>query len=66
MERKKLIQEADELMKDYCKDCFLYNHNKLEYGKRKAHRFCISECTVGGKLKEYGERLSGTSKETEY
>jgi hypothetical protein len=59
LERKKLIEEADELMKDYCKDCFLYRQNKLELGKRGAHRFCISQCTVGYKLKEYGEKLSG-------
>lgn len=58
MERKKLMQEADELMKEFCQDCFLYQHNKTEYGKRNAHRFCISQCTVGNKLKEYGEKLS--------
>ncbi|HEO8421257.1 zinc-finger domain-containing protein [Niallia sp. FSL W8-0635] len=59
MERKKLIEAADELMKDYCKECFLYRQNKIEYGKRRAHRFCISQCTVGNKLKGYGEKLSG-------
>lgn len=59
MKRKNWIQKAEELMDDYCKDCFLYKHNKLEKGKRNAHRFCISECTVGMKIKEYGEKLSG-------
>ncbi|KAB7672986.1 zinc-finger domain-containing protein [Bacillus sp. B1-b2] len=63
MERKKLIHEADELMKDYCNDCFLYKQNKEDIGKRNAHRFCISQCTVGIKLREYGERLTGTYKE---
>ncbi|AYV66810.1 MULTISPECIES: zinc-finger domain-containing protein [Niallia] len=60
MQRKKWMKEADELMQDYCKDCFLYRQNKVEYGKRGAHRFCISQCTVGNKLKEYGEKLSSS------
>ncbi|TRZ39126.1 zinc-finger domain-containing protein [Niallia circulans] len=50
-------------MNDYCKGCFLYEHNKTDKGKRHAHRFCISECTVGLEIKKYGDMLAGNIKE---
>ncbi|PKG24065.1 zinc-finger domain-containing protein [Niallia nealsonii] len=59
MERKKWMQEVEILMNDFCKDCFLYGHHKNEKGKRYAHRFCISQCTVGEKIKAYGEKMMG-------
>ncbi|MED4040500.1 zinc-finger domain-containing protein [Niallia taxi] len=62
-DRKKWLQRAENLMNDYCKDCFLYEHNKTDKGKRHAHRFCISECTVGLEIKKYGDMLAGKVKE---
>jgi len=62
-DRKKWLQRAEELMNGYCKGCFLYEHNKTEIGKRQAHRFCISECTVGLEIKKYGDKLAGIYKE---
>lgn len=58
MTKKELFQYVESIMDQYCKGCFLYQHIKNEAGKRVAHRFCISECTVGENLKEFGKKLS--------
>jgi transcriptional regulator of aromatic amino acid metabolism len=55
--RMELLTQLEELMNVYCKDCLLHDHFKKEGGRRRAHRFCISQCTVGEKLKEYGKML---------
>jgi len=58
MERKQLLQEVNELLSTYCDGCFLKTYFRKEYGKKNAHQFCIRKCSVGEKLKKYGERLS--------
>lgn len=59
MERKKYFDEVEDIFSFDCKDCFVYKHFKKEKGKRFAHKFCISECTVGEKLKSIGNKLGG-------
>jgi hypothetical protein len=56
--RLELIENVESLMDQYCKGCFLKISLKQEGGRRFAHRFCITQCTVGEKLKEYGRKLS--------
>ncbi|WP_077215383.1 zinc-finger domain-containing protein [Bacillus dakarensis] len=58
MKREKILSEVDDLMKSYCEGCFLHKLHKDEKGRRFAHRFCISACTVGEKIKYYGEKLT--------
>ncbi|MFD1738443.1 zinc-finger domain-containing protein [Bacillus salitolerans] len=58
MEQKKVLLEVNHLLDTYCEQCFLNSYFKKEYGKCYAQRFCIHECTVGQKLKKYGEKLS--------
>ncbi|MDQ0272043.1 zinc-finger domain-containing protein [Cytobacillus purgationiresistens] len=58
MEKKKIVQEVGSLMGHYCEECFLYKHHRKEKGRNFAHRFCISECTVGQKIKSIGKKLS--------
>ncbi|WP_160721227.1 zinc-finger domain-containing protein [Bacillus sp. USDA818B3_A] len=55
--RKELLSQLEGLMNQYCSGCFLHEHLKKEDGRRAAHRFCISQCTIGEKLREYGKRL---------
>jgi hypothetical protein len=55
--RRELFSHVETLMIQYCEGCFLHQHLKKEGGRRMAHRFCISQCTVGEKLQEYGEKL---------
>jgi hypothetical protein len=57
-ERRELLSHVENLMGEYCDGCFLHQHLKKEGGRRLAHRFCISQCTVGEKLQEYGKKLS--------
>lgn len=58
MNRKELFSEVGEILDTYCKDCFLKSHFRKEYGKKYAQTFCIKKCTVGQRLKEYGDKLS--------
>jgi hypothetical protein len=52
------MEKIESLMAEYCDGCFLSTHLKEESGRRFAHRFCISQCTVGNEMKEYGKKLS--------
>ena len=56
--RREMIEMVDSLMDQYCMGCFLKQFLKQEGGKRSAHRFCITQCTVGENLKEFGKKLS--------
>lgn len=56
--RKELLSHVEALMVHYCEGCFLHHHFKMEGGRRLAHRFCISQCTIGEKIQEYGKNLS--------
>jgi hypothetical protein len=45
-------------MDQYCEGCFLHQQMNKEGGRRLAHRFCITQCTVGEQLQEYGKKLT--------
>lgn len=61
MKKKEIYKEITELNDTYCQDCFVKKHFRKEYGKAVAHSFCITKCTVGEKLKDYGRMLSNES-----
>ncbi|MGG3469573.1 zinc-finger domain-containing protein [Neobacillus pocheonensis] len=50
--------QVESMMKQYCDGCFLHQYLKKEGGRRAAHRFCITQCTVGERLQEFGKRLT--------
>ncbi|MEH7335907.1 zinc-finger domain-containing protein [Neobacillus drentensis] len=56
--RKELLSQVENMINHYCAGCFLHQYLKKEGGRRAAHRFCISQCTVGEKLQEYGKKLT--------
>ncbi|MEH7113440.1 zinc-finger domain-containing protein [Neobacillus niacini] len=56
--RKELFFHVESLLCQYCNGCFVHKQFKQEGGRRFAHRFCISQCTVGEKLQEYGKKLT--------
>ncbi len=58
MNRKEIYHEVEAIMNYYCDNCFLYKYNRKEKGRNYAHKFCISTCTVGEKIKQCGKRLS--------
>jgi hypothetical protein len=58
MNRKEIYNEVEMIMHYYCEDCFLYKQNRKEKGRNYAHRFCITQCTVGEKIKQCGKKLS--------
>ena len=57
MSRKEILAEVENLLSTYCNGCFLKKHHKHEKGKRFAHKFCITECTVGNQIKTCGNKL---------
>ncbi|WP_442853234.1 zinc-finger domain-containing protein [Bacillus sp. EB01] len=59
IERRQLFREINSLLVQYCDGCFLQKQNLADSGRRKSHKFCISQCTVGEQLKSLGDQLSG-------
>ncbi|MFJ7636946.1 zinc-finger domain-containing protein [Peribacillus sp. NPDC097264] len=57
MNRKKIYEEVEEVIVSYCQDCFLQKQFRKDKGRSYAHKFCISQCTVGEKLRELGNKL---------
>lgn len=57
MNRKEIYQKTEQLMDTFCDNCFLYKYHRAEKNRSYAHRFCITECTVGVKIKIYGKKL---------
>ena len=58
MDKKMIFKELTELHDEYCKDCFIKKQFRKEFGKTYAHSFCINKCTVGEKLKQFGDVLT--------
>lgn len=58
MEKHTAISAVDDLMNTYCKGCPVKKELRSEKGKLYAHKFCISECSIGLKIKEIGRLLS--------
>ncbi|EGA89812.1 hypothetical protein GPDM_08385 [Planococcus donghaensis MPA1U2] len=63
MKKISIINEIDEMLTTYCDGCFVRSQIRKDEGKTAAHRFCISNCTVGTQLQFLGEELNkiGTS-----
>ena len=57
MNRKKIYEELEEML-SYCEGCFLQKHFRKQNGRTFAHQFCLSQCTVGEKLKQLGKQFS--------
>ena len=57
MKRNQIIHEIERIEEVYCKDCFIKKHFMNTESKTSAHRFCISECTIGEQLQKYGNEL---------
>lgn len=51
------LEKIRELEDNYCKNCKLKQVNRKLYNKSYAHHFCINECSVGLKIKIYGNNL---------
>ncbi|WP_108671191.1 zinc-finger domain-containing protein [Peribacillus acanthi] len=58
MNRKRIFNEVQDVLTSYCEGCFVYSHHRKELGRNNAHKFCITNCTVGQKLKTIGKKLS--------
>ncbi|AUD13966.1 zinc-finger domain-containing protein [Planococcus sp. MB-3u-03] len=55
MKKVSIINEIDEMLNTYCEACFVKAQLRKDEGKTAAHRFCISECTVGTQLQFLGQ-----------
>jgi hypothetical protein len=57
LNKLQILASLDRVQQHYCQGCFLHKQLKCEKGRRYAHRFCITQCTVGEKIKIYGQQL---------
>ena len=58
MNKLSIINEIDGMMETYCEGCFVRTQIRKEQGKTAAHRFCISNCSVGSQLQFLGNELN--------
>ena len=59
MNRKKIYEELEEIL-SVCEGCFLQKHFRKQNGRTFAHQFCLSQCTVGERLKQLGNELTNS------
>jgi len=57
-ERKEILTKLNELQDFYCDGCLVKSTLRKDYGKTYAQSFCINQCTVGERIKQYGEKLN--------
>ena len=50
-DEKIAIKKIDQLMETYCKGCLLKRIIE-DQGKHQAHQYCISECSIGIRIKQ--------------
>lgn len=62
MERKQLIREIDEMTDTYCEGCLVKQSLTKERSKTNAHRFCITQCSIGLRIQRMGEAMMQDSK----
>ena len=60
MKKVSIINEIDEMLNTYCEGCFVKAQLRKDEGKTAAHRFCISNCTIGTQLQFLGNELNKT------
>lgn len=64
MDRKQIVMEVGGLLDKYCNGCFLKKHYKDSFSKNYAQKFCITKCTVGEQIRNYGELLEKPQQNT--
>lgn len=55
--RKEILAKLNDIQSMYCEGCFIKSTFRKEVGKTYAQSFCITHCTVGEMIKQYGEML---------
>ncbi|WP_033542449.1 zinc-finger domain-containing protein [Planococcus sp. CAU13] len=60
MNKLSIMNEIDEMLDTYCDGCFVRSQIRKDDGKTAAHRFCISNCTIGTQLQFLGNELNKT------
>jgi hypothetical protein len=57
MERRIVTEEIEWTLDTYCRDCFVREAFKKDYGKNYSQRFCNKDCSIGQRLQKLGESL---------
>ncbi|MGP4079662.1 zinc-finger domain-containing protein [Bacillus sp. Marseille-Q3570] len=63
MERRVVTEEIEWTLNTFCRDCFVRDAFKKDYGKNYAQSFCNRDCSVGQRLQALGESLMSKSVE---
>lgn len=51
------LEKINQLERRYCRDCLVKKHNRDEGNRSSAHKFCITECSIGLEIKSHGNQL---------
>lgn len=53
----KTLEKINQLERRYCKDCLIKKIKRDEESRTQAHKFCITECSIGLKIRSHGNQL---------
>lgn len=62
MDKTIVMSEINDILDAYCEGCFLKLQLTKDKGKTGAHKFCITDCTVGEQLKFLGSEMNKITK----
>lgn len=55
--KQETLYKINQLEEKYCHGCLLKKLNRDRGNQTSAHKFCISECSVGLKIRSHGNQL---------
>lgn len=62
MNKQVIVEEIDEIVDEYCQHCLVRKALREEKGRTNAHRFCITSCSIGKKIRFLGQEMIKMSK----
>ncbi|CAM4151826.1 zinc-finger domain-containing protein [Lacicoccus alkaliphilus] len=55
--KEKTLLKINQLEEKYCHGCLLKKMNREQGTRTSAHKFCITECSVGLRIRSHGNQL---------
>lgn len=55
--KQETLYKINQLEEKYCHGCLLKKINRDRGNRTSAHKFCISQCSVGLKIRSHGNQL---------
>jgi hypothetical protein len=53
----KTLDRINQLETRYCKECLIKKIKRNEESRTEAHKFCITQCSIGLRIRSHGNQL---------